>query len=150
MDSRCMVPMSSSERSTVRRKLPRRWRLHGVGFEREWHRLGGEVQEDDQDRRDGRDCLRLADDDKDILVVAVDGDEGAGVEGGVAMTERAELAVPVEEGGRVGVFYCCVEWWWSPVLDAGLPFAGAGGASQVMSGVAASGVDGARTPSSWP
>jgi hypothetical protein len=62
-------------------------KAHGIGFEGEWYRLGGEVDKDDQDRRDGRDCLGLADQHEDVLVVAVNGDEGARVECCVAVPE---------------------------------------------------------------
>jgi len=54
---------------------------HGVGLDGEVHGLVGEVAEDDQDGCGGRDGLGLADDDEDILVVAIDGEVFAGVDG---------------------------------------------------------------------
>ena len=87
------------------------------------------------------DVLRLADDDEDVLVVAVDGEVLAGVDGCVAVMKLDELAVPVEERGGVGVLEGCVGCgvWrgcWAAGGGAGLSLAGGGGASQMMMGVA--------------
>lgn len=84
---------------------------HGVGFDGEMRRLAGEVAEDDQYGAFGRDVFWLADHDEDILVVAVDGEEFAGVDGAVAVMEIDELAVPVEERCGVGVLECCIGGW---------------------------------------
>ena len=78
--------------------------LHGVCLDGELLRLAGEVVKDDQDGVGGRDVLWLADHDEDVLVVAVDGEVFAGVDGAVAVMELDEFAVPVEEGVGVGVF----------------------------------------------
>ena len=45
-----------------------------VGLDSEMLRLAREIAEDDQDRVGRRDGLRLANDDEDVLVVAVDGE----------------------------------------------------------------------------
>ena len=78
--------------------------LHSVGFYGEMLRLAGEIAEDDEDGVGGRDVFGFADGDEDVLIVAVDGEVLAGVDGGVAVMEVDELAVPVEEGIGVGVF----------------------------------------------
>jgi len=75
--------------------------LHGVCLDGELLRLAGEVAKDNQDGVRGRDVLWLPDHDEDVLVVAVDGEVFAGVDGAVAVMELDELAVPVKE--RVGV-----------------------------------------------
>ena len=77
--------------------------LHRVLLDGEMRRLVGEIAEDDEDWIGGGDVLWFADHDEDVLVVAVDGEVFAGVDGGVAVMELDELAVPVEERGGVGV-----------------------------------------------
>ncbi len=77
--------------------------LHGVRLDGEVLRLAREIAEDDEDWIDWGDDLRLADDDEDVLIVAIDGEVFAGVDGCVAVMEFDELAVPVEERGGVGV-----------------------------------------------
>ncbi len=79
-----------------------------VGLDSEMLRLAREIAEDDQDRVGGRDGLRLANDDEDVLVVAVDGEVFAGVDGGVAVVELDESAVPVEERVGIGLLEGCV------------------------------------------
>ena len=76
---------------------------HGVVLDGELCGLVRKIAEDDEDGRGGRDVLWLADHDEDVLIVAVDGEVLAGVDGGVAVMEVDELAVPVEEGIGVGV-----------------------------------------------
>ena len=82
--------------------------FHGVGLDGEVLRLAGEIAEDDEDGVGWRDVFRFADHDEDVLVVAVDGEVLAGVDGGVAVMKIDELAVPVEERGGVGFLQCCV------------------------------------------
>ena len=77
--------------------------FHRVRLDGEVGGLAGEVAEDNQDWRGGRDVFWFADHDEDVLVVAVDGEVFAGVDGGVAVMKLDELAVPVEERGGVGV-----------------------------------------------
>ena len=72
-------------------------KLHRVLFDGEMLRLTGEIAEDDEDWIGGGDVLWFADHDEDVLVVAVDGEVFAGVEGGVAVMKLDEPAVPVEE-----------------------------------------------------
>ena len=98
--------------------------LHGVCLDGELLRLAGEVAKDDQDWVSGRDVLWLPDHDEDVLVVAIDGEVLAGVDGAVAVMEFDELAVPVKKGVGVCVFQSCVGdcicfgfWWWG-----GFPF----------------------------
>ena len=76
--------------------------FHRVRFDGEMGGLAGEIAEDDEDWVGWRDVFRFADHDEDVLVVAVDGEVLAGVDGGVAVMKLDELAVPVEEGGGVG------------------------------------------------
>jgi len=71
--------------------------LHRVFLDGEMLRLAGEIAEDDQDGCDGRDVFRLADHDEDVLVVAIDRQVVAGVDGCVAVMELDEPAIPVEE-----------------------------------------------------
>ncbi len=68
--------------------------LHDVGLDGKMLRLAGEIAEDHEDGVGGGDVLWLADGDEDVLVVAVDGEVLAGVDGGVAVVEVDELAVP--------------------------------------------------------
>lgn len=82
--------------------------FHGVGLDGERRRFVREVAENDQDWVGWRDSLRLTDDDEDVLVVAVDGEVLARVDGCVAVMQLDELAVPVEEGGGVGLLQCCI------------------------------------------
>jgi len=79
-------------------------KFHGVGLDGERYGLAREVAEDDKDGVGGRNIFWLADDDEDVLVVAVDGEVLAGVDGRVAVMEFDELAIPVEEGVGVGLF----------------------------------------------
>ncbi len=72
-------------------------KFHRVGLDGEVLRLTGEIAEDDQDRVGGGDVFWFADHDEDVLVVAVDGEVFARVEGGVAVMKLDEPAVPVEE-----------------------------------------------------
>jgi len=74
-----------------------------VGLDGEVGRLAGEVAEDDEDWRGEGDVLWFANHDEDVLVVAVDGEVLAGVDGCVAVMELDELAVPVEKRGGVGL-----------------------------------------------
>jgi hypothetical protein len=74
-----------------------------VGLERELDWLRGEVADHDQDRRGGRDGLGLADPGKDVLIIMVESDSGAVVDGGVAVMKPAKAAIPVEERRWVGV-----------------------------------------------
>ena len=85
--------------------------LH-VGLERELCGLGGEVADDHDRGRNWSDGLRFADPGEDILVVVVEGDVGSGVDGGIAVVERAELAIPVEERLWIGVLECDVRVSW--------------------------------------
>ena len=71
--------------------------FHGVGFDGEVLRLAGEIAEDDEDWIGCGDVLWFADHDEDVLVVAVDGEVFAGVEGGIAVMKLDEPAIPVEE-----------------------------------------------------
>ena len=77
--------------------------FHRVIFDGEVLRLAGEVAEDDEDWVGGGDVLWFADHDEDVLVVAVDGEVLAGVDGCVAVMKLDESAVPVKERGRIGV-----------------------------------------------
>ena len=85
--------------------------LHVV-LERDLGWLRGEVADDDDGGGDRCDCLRFADPGEDVLVVVIEGDVGSGVDGGIAVVERAELTVPVEEGLRIGVLECHVWVGW--------------------------------------
>ena len=76
--------------------------FHRVRLDGEALRLAGEVAENDQDWIGCGDVLWFADHDEDVLVVAVDGEVFAGVDGGVAVMKLDEPAVPVEERGGVG------------------------------------------------
>lgn len=71
--------------------------FHRVRLDGEVGRLAGEVAENDQDRCSGGDVFWFADHDENVLVVAVDGEVLAGVEGGVAVMKLDEPAIPVEE-----------------------------------------------------
>src|SRR6266699_5985732 len=76
--------------------------FHRVLFDGEVLRLGGEIAENDQDGCCWGDVLWFADHDENVLVVAVDGEVLAGVDGGVAVMKLDEPAVPVEERGGGG------------------------------------------------
>jgi len=71
--------------------------FRGVGLEGEVLGLAGEVAEDDEDWIGCGDVLWFADHDENVLIVAIDGEIFAGVEGGVAVMKLDEPAVPVEE-----------------------------------------------------
>ena len=83
-------------------------KFHSVSLDGEVLRLAGEIAEDDQNRSRGRDVLRLANHDEDVLIVAVDGEVFAGVNGRVAVMKLDQLAVPVEEGVGVCILQRCV------------------------------------------
>ena len=74
-----------------------------VVFDGELRWLVRKIAEDDEDGRRGGDVFGFADHDEDVLIVAIDGEVLAGVDGGVAVMKVDELAVPVEEGVGVGV-----------------------------------------------
>ena len=71
--------------------------LHRVLLDGEMLRLAGEIAEDDEDWIGCGDVLWFADHDEDVLIVTVDGEVFAGVEGGVAVMQLGEPAIPVEE-----------------------------------------------------
>src|ERR1700733_9869714 len=77
-------------------------------FEGELDRLRGEVADDNEDGRDGGDGLGFADPGEDVLIVMVEGGGLTPADGGVAVMERGELAIPVDQRGWVGILKGCV------------------------------------------
>jgi len=83
---------------------------HGVCLDGELRGLCGEIAEDDQDGCRGRDVLRFADHDENILIVPVDGEKFAVADGCVAVMKLDEFSVPVEKRVRIRVLDCNVGW----------------------------------------
>ena len=77
--------------------------LHSVVLDGEVLRLTGEIAEDDENGVCWRNVFGFADDDENILIVAVDGEVLTGVDRRVAVMKLDELAIPVEERVGVGV-----------------------------------------------